>query len=382
MPDLDALRQMQSLPLEVKVHMSQARIREWYEYWQGNVYVSFSGGKDSTVLAHLVREYYPDVPLVFSNTGLEYPEVRQFAKKLGAETVQPEMSFADVIREYGYPLVSKEVSQAIFVARRIRNGTVALNEKATAQKSWVVRKREELQGKRVWEENPEQRRNMYNKEKWLPLCRDTQFRISNKCCDIMKKHPMHKYARNAKLYPYIGTLTEESKLREQKWLQNGCNAYDADVKSSQPLSFWTEQDILAYIKSRGLEIASVYGSVVNVDDSGFEYNMLPGFENEGKLKCTGCERTGCVYCAFGAHLNGDDRFVRLAKTHPKQYEYCMGGGQWIDNPDYDSGVPKMDGDWENWNPKKIWVPSKEGLGMRKVFEDMNALYGKNFIRFE
>ena len=59
------LQQMQSLPLSAKVVMTQQRIREWYEHWDGMVYVSFSGGKDSTVLLHLVRDMYPDVPAVF-----------------------------------------------------------------------------------------------------------------------------------------------------------------------------------------------------------------------------------------------------------------------------------------------------------------------------
>ena len=79
---------------------------------------------------------------------------------------------------------------------------------------------------------------------------------------------------------------------------------------------------------------------------------------------------------------GETRFQRLAKTHPKQYEYCMMGGQWVDNPDYDPTAPKYDDDWENWNPKKIWVPSKEGLGMKKVFDDCNQIYGKDFIRYD
>ena len=60
----------------------------------------------------------------------------------------------------------------------------------------------------------------------------------------------------------------------------------------------------------------------------------------------------------------------------------MSGGQWVDNPDYDPAAPKMDGDWENWNPKKIWVPSKEGLGMKYVFDQCNQIYGKDFIRYE
>ena len=117
------------------------------------------------------------------------------------------------------------------------------------------------------------------------------------------------------------------------------------------------------------------------DDTGMLYEPIPGVECD--LKCTGCQRTGCVFCGFGIHLEkGETRFQRLAKTHPRQYEYCMNGGQWVDNPDYNPAAPEYDGVWKNWNPKKIWVPSKEGLGMRKVFEDCNEIYGKDFIRYE
>lgn len=120
MPTRADLLQRQALPLRAKVLMSQNRIREWYEHWEGNVYVSFSGGKDSTVLAHLVHDLYPDVPLVFSNTGLEYPEIQSFARKMGAVFIRPKMSFSDVISKYGYPIISKETSEAIKGARRLK----------------------------------------------------------------------------------------------------------------------------------------------------------------------------------------------------------------------------------------------------------------------
>lgn len=189
------------------------------------------------------------------------------------------------------------------------------------------------------------------------------------------------YQRKHKSKPFIGTLADESRLREQAWIRHGCNAFDADRPTSQPMSFWLEQDVLQYIKDEGLEIASVYGDIVTVDADGMEYDSL--LAPCGTLKCTGCQRTGCVYCGFGAHLDkGESRFQRLAKTHPRQYEFCMRGGQWVDNPDYDPAAPKMDGDWLNWNPKKIWVPSKEGLGMKYVFDKCNELYGKDFIKYE
>ena len=119
MPTKEDLMQRQALPLRAKVLMSQNRIREWYNHFGGNVCISFSGGKDSTVLARLVHEIYPDVPLVFADTGLEYPEIRKFAEKMGAEFVRPKMRFDEVISKYGYPLISKEVAEAIHFARRI-----------------------------------------------------------------------------------------------------------------------------------------------------------------------------------------------------------------------------------------------------------------------
>lgn len=379
MPDKHILKQFQALPLRAKVMKSQLRIREWYNHFGGNVCVAFSGGKDSTVLAHLVRGLYPDIPLIFANTGLEYPEIQAFARKMGAEFIRPKMQFSEVISKFGYPIISKENAEAIYYARRIKNGSDEI-----IKRKFCDQKRSELNGSRQYAEKAQDAKKanyIYTKKKWLPLCREAQFQISHKCCFVMKKAPLKNYQKKSGLYPILGTLTEESKLREQAWIKHGCNAYDSEYKTSQPLSFWTEQDILRYIYDEGLEIASVYGDIVGVDKDGYEYE--PYIACECNLKCTGCQRTGCVYCAFGLHLEkGETRFQRLARTHPRQYEYCLGGGQWVDNPHYDPMAPKMDGEWVNWNPKKIWVPSKEGLGMRKVFEDCNKIYGKDFIRYE
>lgn len=382
MPSKADLIQRQSLPLSAKIIMSQNRIREWYNHFDGDVFVSFSGGKDSTVLAHLVREIYPDVPLVFSNTGLEYPEIQSFARKMGAEFVRPKMMFPDVVGKFGYPIISKEVSEAIWYARKIRNSGIEDTAKTTD------RTRKELNGKRIKKgcykrsqiTGDAGEKSIFNKEKWKPLAEEMPFLISGHCCGKMKKSPLNAYKRKTHSVPFIGTLAEESKLREQAWIRHGCNAFESNKPTSQPMSFWTEQDVLHFLRDKKIEIASVYGDIVGVDKNGFEYDPLPGVDCT--LKCSGCQRTGCIFCGFGCHLDKDSRFVRLAKTHPKQYEYCMGGGQWSDNPNYDPTAPKYDGEWKNWNPKKIWTPSKEGLGMRYVFDQCNQLYGKDFIRYE
>ncbi len=387
MPDKAMLKQMQSLPLEAKIAKTLARIQEWYMHWDGNVFISYSGGKDSTVLAHLVRKYYPDVQLVFSNTGLEYPEIQSFARKMGAEFVRPKMSFSEVISKYGYPIISKENAEAIYYARKIKkNDNVSVSNDKQYKKQdgtwektdWKNWRRQSLLGVGHFANGQS---TLYNKTKWLPLAQEGHFVIGNTCCNVMKKNPMDNYQKKTKSYPIIGTLAEESKMREQAWCRHGCNVFNAKHKISQPLSFWTEQDILNYIYKNSIEIANVYGDIVCVDEHGMEYQPLPGLQC--KLKCTGCQRTGCIFCGFGVHLEkGETRFQSLSRTHPRQYEYCMNGGQWVDNPEYDPAAPKMDGEWQNWNPKKIWVPSKEGLGMKHVFDECNQIYGKDFIRYE
>ena len=120
--DAKRLEELRALPLERKIQISQTRIIEWYKHYNGNVVVSFSGGKDSTVLLHLVRSIFPDVKAVFSNTGLEYPEIQKHVMSIGnVDIVRPTMRFDEVISTYGYPLIGKEVAEAIYYARRIRS---------------------------------------------------------------------------------------------------------------------------------------------------------------------------------------------------------------------------------------------------------------------
>lgn len=140
----------------------------------------------------------------------------------------------------------------------------------------------------------------------------------------------------------------------------GCNAFDTKSPISNPISFWTNQDILQYIRQNDIKIASVYGDIVYKDDPE-QLRMEDGYC--GKLRTTGCDRTGCIFCGFGAHLErGETRFQRLKRTHPKQYAYCIGGGA------YDT-----DGRWK---------PNKDGLGMYHVFDTLNRIYGSDFLRYE
>lgn len=359
----ERLKELQALPLERKILISQTRIIEWYQHHKGNVCVSFSGGKDSTVLLHLVRQLYPDVKAVFADTGLEYPEIKEFVKKqANVEIARPKMPFDEVIRKYGYPLLGKEAAAKIWSARLIR------------ESKGVAGARRRFAG--GYSNGGEA--SIFDLSRWMPIVRDLPIVISDYCCGIQKKQPMKKYKGKI-----VGVLTEESLLRRTAWIHVGCNSFEGNKARSWPMAFWTEQDVLTYLVDNDIEIASVYGDIVSVDDDGCEYDAKNVFGVGTHLKCTGCQRTGCVYCGFGFHLEkGKTRFQRLAETHPRLYEYAIGGGEWADNPSYDPAVAEYDGEWKNWNPKRIWVPNKKGLGMGKVFDMVNEIYGKDFYRYE
>ena len=341
---IDDLRQMQSLPLSAKILMTKNRIRDWYEYFDGQVYVSFSGGKDSTVLLHIARELYPDIEAVFVNTGLEYPEIRQFVKTFDNVTIlRPKMRFDEVIKKYGYPIISKDIALTIHYAKQ-------------NNAEWAWKRLNGINSKT--NEPSEYREDRYGKYK--PLTQ-VDFNCSNWCCLVMKEKPLSVIEKTKK--PITGILASESERRTDAWLKTGCNAFDSKKPMSKPMSFWTEQDVLQYIKENNIPIASVYGDVVYKEDSDqmrIEDYGIDGCGTE-ELCTTGCDRTGCIFCAFGAHLEKvESRFERLKRTHPRQYEYCIGGGEYING---------------------VWQPSKGGLGMGHVFDELNKIYGKDFIKY-
>jgi len=169
----------------------------------------------------------------------------------------------------------------------------------------------------------------YDKSKYAYLL-DAPFDVSNACCKKMKKSPIHTYERKTHRKPFTGQMACESGLRESQWIKFGCNGFDMKKPVSNPMSFWTEQDVLQYIKENNLPICSVYGDIVE-DLSGTDdiENQMTfsdlGYGTEfdapaHPLKTTGCSRTGCMLCGFGCHLEkSPNRFEMLKETHPKMY---------------------------------------------------------------
>lgn len=348
------LRQKQSMPLSEKERMSLRRIEAFTNMHDS--YVSISGGKDSEVTQYLVRKVAPNIPLVFVRTGLEYPEVTEQALLHKNVTVlKPEKSFVQIITEFGYPVISKDVSKIIYGARHSVN----------KRQNYLNR----LDGLDT-EGNFDEYKQQYKRYKFLL---DAPFEISNRCCYYMKEKPCLDYERETGLKPIIGTMAAESKQRLDGWLKTGCNAFGGDRPMSKPISFWTEQDILRYLIENHDEMlkdlenneiisdkrvhpwASVYGDIVPVTEPSQIDGQISMFDltdnyDTRKLKTTGCDRTGCMFCMYGCQCKGDQRFVRLKSSHPQIYDYIMRGGR--------------------FNEKGMWVPH-QGLGFKFIIDWMN-----------
>ena len=135
-------------------------------------------------------------------------------------------------------------------------------------------------------------------------------------------------------------MAEDSAFRKINWLRTGCNAFDTDDPQCKPLSFWTEQDILRYLKLTGTPYCSVYGDIIVVD---------------GKLATTGEKHAGCIFCLFGVEREKEpNRFQRLKKIDRPKYNYCIGGGEF-------DQYGKL-------------IPNKKGLGEGKILDFMGVPY--------
>lgn len=185
-------------------------------------------------------------------------------------------------------MISKQVARRIYYANR--------------GSEWALRHLNGLNG----DGTPSKFNERYMKWRFLM---DAPFDISDYCCTVMKKQPIHRFTRETGCMQIVGTMACESVNRQSVYLRNGCNAFHKREPTSQPMSFWLEQDVLAYLRMTGIPYASIYGQIV---------------EDNGKLITTGAHRTGCMFCMFGVHLEKQpNRFQKMELTHPKQYDYCI-----------------------------------------------------------
>lgn len=271
------LQARQKWTLNQKIDHSLYVIESFISRLNGEVYVSFSGGKDSTVLLDLCRRVKPDVMAVFCNTGNEFPDIVQFVRGKVADgenvkIIRPAMNPKKVIEKYGFPIHSKVMARKIYYARK--------------QSRWAVESLNKANSKYAL--NPK-----------FQYLLNVQYDISDFCCRELKKNPFARFEKETGLHPIIGTMADESLLRQTQYLRRGgCNTFDNGKIESTPLAIWTESDIWQYIQKNDINIAGIYAK--------------------------GARRTGCMFCGYGCHLaNEKNRFRLVHELYPKWYDHFM-----------------------------------------------------------
>ena len=271
----EELKYRQSWTLEQKIDHAVGTVDFFLSQTDRKGYVSFSGGKDSTVMLDIIRRFVDkNITAVFCNTGNEYPEIVKFVRLTDNVTIlSPEKNICQIIEKYGFPLISKEQSQYIRQAKH-----------TNSEKLRNIRLHGGIKG--------------IGKiaERWKHLI-NAPFDVSEKCCYYLKLKPFEKFHKKTGLFPVIGTMAGESRLRLQKWLKYGCNSFETKMIASYPLSIWTEADVWSYISKYNLHYSPIY-----------------------KM---GIRRSGCMFCGFGCHIKGDRRFYFLQENKPKIFENFM-----------------------------------------------------------
>lgn len=319
------LATMQAWPLERKIRVTQTRILEWYKHYNGAVRVAFSGGVDSTVLLDLARRVSPEIGAVFVNTTFEFPEIIRFVKTFAnVEILTPKWNYRQVVETFGYPVVSKEVSNYLHRMQRNPVCVKAYRDGAHLQSPEWIREHFSFIPFVFWKcmlgftrrttpiffQTGQLPKSRYTIPKRWQYLIDAPFKIDDRCCYYLKKAPLFQYAKTHQFHPITGTMAAESQMRKIVWMRQGCNAFSAKKPQSTPLSFWTEQDILQYLQRTKIPYCSLYGDIVDAGN--------------GKLQFTGYQRTGCMGCLYGCHLeDSPNRLQMLKVTHPAIYDYLF-----------------------------------------------------------
>jgi len=312
--------QKQSLPYEAKVIHAQLRAREFYEHEEGNVFCSV-GGLDSITLLLFLRKYVDkNIPGV-TVSALEDKSIRKIHRQLDNMIIlTPYKNKAQVIKEFGFPVISK------MKAKKIEHLQKPDNPKQTFIHALMT-------GDMGAQGNFQHSNMIKLPDKWLKLfgglyndhrpdldCKVAPFKVSDRCCHWMKEKPANDFAKKNGLAPYMGLMASEGGQRMWGLRKNGCNYYGKTVTRSCPFAIFSRTDLLQLAIDLDVPIPEIYGKIVRQPD--------------GTLETTRAKRTGCTMCGFGIHMEKrPHRFDRLREDNPKEWAfwmYKMGWGKVLD----------------------------------------------------
>jgi len=327
--------QKQSLPYEAKIIHARAKAIEFYERMEGNVFCSVGGLDSITLLTFLRREVDKNIPGV-SVSVLEDKSIQAIHKTFDNFVfLKPLKSKVRVLREHGYPIISKEKAAKI---QHIQNPT---EKNATVRHAIMTGETGKLGGYRTVETGsrmklPQKWLNLFGgpeNEKYGTNYQTAPFKVSADCCYYMKEKPCGDWAKKNKVYPYIGLMASEGGQREKALMKHGCNYYGKTVIRSCPFAIFSRQDLLQLALDLKVPVPEIYGTIERKED--------------GTLYTTKAQRTGCTMCGFGIHIEKrPHRFDRLLDIRPREWCFWMFRMGWAMVLDY-IGV--------EWRPENLEI---------------------------
>jgi len=312
----EAFRELQSLPYGRKINIATTRIMEFYQtitiQHNANVHVSV-GGLDSITLYVFVnkvlKEIYGVNAIGVSASTLEDKSIQAVHEELGLKTVKPLKSKVEVIRQYGYPVISKVVASKI---EKLQNPT---EDNATVRHAIMTGETGKQGGFRSGTRMklPQKWLNLFagkENDKYGTKYKQAPFKVSEKCCYYLKEKPCDDWAKQNNSYPYLGLMASEGGQRALSLPVNGCNYISEKTKRSCPFAIFDRQDLLRLALELNVPIPQIYGEIARKLD--------------GTLYTTRAQRTGCSMCGFGVHLDKrPHHFDMLYEDNPKEWEFWM-----------------------------------------------------------
>jgi hypothetical protein len=320
-------RQKQSLPYEAKIAHAIVKAQEFYDRMNGEVFCSVGGLDSITLLVFLRREIAKDIPGA-SVSILEDRSIQAVHQTFdNFMRLKPLKSKTEVLREFGYPVISKEKAGKIHL---LQNPTV---KNATVRHAIMTGKTGKLGGYK-------HSAQMRLPQKWLELFggpenqnygthyQTAPFKVSNRCCYYLKERPCELYTKSSGRKPYLGLMASEGGQRAKALTLHGCNYYGKTISRSCPFAIFSRQDLLRLALDLNVPVPKVYGRIEQTED--------------GTLYTTRAQRTGCSCCGFGIHLEKrPHRFDRLRVDNYNEWKFWMYTMNWGQVLDY-IGV-----EWEN-----------------------------------
>lgn len=320
----DEMRIRQAWPYEVKVAHAKKVAGEFIDkvyagityggkngnnYSAHNVHISV-GGLDSITLLLFLRKNFPDVDIpAISRSNLEDKSIQKIHKELGVISIPGNKSKVSIIREFGFPVISKSKAAKIEKLQ-------SLNEKTTFIHAIMTGDMGE-QGKFQHSDK------IKLPDRWIELfgglyadhrpdlkCQCAPFKVSAQCCYFLKELPADMWAKEHNSVPFLGLMASEGGQREMGLTKNGCNYFGKETVRSCPFAVFTRQDILQLALDLSVPVPEIYGQIVR--------------DSDGTLRTTRAQRTGCTMCGFGIHMEKrPHRFDRLREDNPKEWEFWM-----------------------------------------------------------